>query len=85
MAYIFSSFRGNDSVASTNQQKGAFIMTGLKQSELNWIREVVSAHLTNSCKLNDYANQVEDPQLQKMFAKSSTEAKTAAQNLINML
>jgi len=69
-----------------SQTKGARdIMTGLKQSELNWIREVVSAHLTTSCKLNDYANQVEDPQLQKMFAKSSTEAKTAAQNLINML
>ena len=60
-------------------------MTGLKQSELNWIRESVSGHQMSACKLNDYANQVEDPQLKQMFAKASTDAKTAAQNLINML
>ena len=81
-AHIFLQFGGN-AISITNER--GITMTGLKQSELNWIREVVSAHLTTSCKLNDYANQVEDPQLQKMFAKSSTEAKTAAQNLINML
>lgn len=57
----------------------------LKQSELNWIREVVSAHNMSACKLHTYAEQVQDPQLKQMFSKSSTEAKQAAQNLINML
>ena len=60
-------------------------MVNLKQSELNWIREVASAHNTSSCKLNDYANQVQDPELKQMFSKASTEAKQAAQNLIQML
>ncbi|MCL2189318.1 MAG: hypothetical protein FWC16_13895 [Defluviitaleaceae bacterium] len=60
-------------------------MTGLKQSELNWIRESVSGHMVSSCKLSDYANQVQDPQLQQMFSKSSKDAKKAAQDLIKML
>ena len=60
-------------------------MPGLKQSELNWIREAVSAHNMTACKLNTYANQVQDPQIKQMFSQASTEAKQAAQNLIQML
>ena len=60
-------------------------MPNLKQSELNWIREVVSAHNMTSCKLADYANQVQDPQIKQMFSKASTEAKQAANNLLQML
>lgn len=60
-------------------------MTGLKQSELNWIRESVSGHNMTSCKLGDYANQVQDPELAKMFSKASKDAKQAAQNLLQML
>ena len=60
-------------------------MTGLKQSELNWIRESVSAHQMTSCKLAGYAQQVKDPQIAQMFQKASTDAKQAAQNLIKML
>ena len=58
---------------------------GIKQSELNWIRESVAAHQTTSCKLNGYANQVQDPQLKQMFTKASGDAKQAAQKLIQML
>ncbi|MCL2215896.1 MAG: hypothetical protein FWB91_02625 [Defluviitaleaceae bacterium] len=60
-------------------------MQGLKQSELNWIREVVSGHNMTSCKLNTYAGQVQDPQLKQMFTKASGDAKQAAQNLLQML
>ena len=60
-------------------------MQGLKQSELNSIREVVCAHLTTANKLNDYAGQVHDPRIQQMFSQASTKAKQAAQNLIQML
>ena len=60
-------------------------MSGLKQSELNWIREVVSCHNTTSSKLSTYANQVQDPQIKQMFTKASTEAKQAAQHLMQML
>ena len=60
-------------------------MQGLKQSELNWIREVVSCHNMTANKLNSYAGQVQDPQIQQMFSQASSKAKQAAQNLIQML
>jgi len=60
-------------------------MPDLKQSELNWIREAVSAHKMTASKLTTYANQVQDPQIKQMFTKASTEANQAAQNLLQML
>ncbi|MCL2456107.1 MAG: hypothetical protein FWD19_00990 [Defluviitaleaceae bacterium] len=60
-------------------------MHGLKQSELNWIREVVSAHNMTACKLHSYSEQVQDPQIKQMFSQASTKAKQAAQNLLQML
>ena len=60
-------------------------MQNLRQSELNWIREVVSAHNMSACKLNTYAEQVQDPQIRQMFSQASTKSKQAAQNLLQML
>ena len=60
-------------------------MPDLKQSELNWIREVVSAHSMTASKLNTYANQVQDPQIKQMFTKASHDAQQAAHNLLQML
>ena len=60
-------------------------MPGLKQSELNWIREVVPGHQITASKLNEYANQVQDPQLKQMFTQASTKATQAANNLLQML
>jgi spore coat protein CotF len=60
-------------------------MQGLKQSELNWIREVVSCHQTVASKLSTYADQVNDPQIKQMFTQASTKARQSAQNLIQML
>ena len=60
-------------------------MPGLKQSELNWIREMVSCHQTTASKLSTYADQVQDPQIKQMFTQASTKAKQAAQNLVQML
>lgn len=69
----------------TLQERGKKTMTGIKQSELNWIRESVSGHQMMSCKLAGYADQVNDPQIKQMFSKASTDAKSAAQKLIQML
>jgi len=60
-------------------------MPGLKQSEMNTIREVVSAHNTMSNKLSTFAEQVQDPQIKQMFSQASTKAKQSAENLIQML
>jgi len=60
-------------------------MQGLKQSELNHIREVVSSHLAVSNKLQTYSQQVQDPQIKQMFSQASTKARQSAENLIRML
>ena len=60
-------------------------MPDLKQSELNWIREVVSAHNMTASKLQTYAGQVQDQQIRQMFSTASTQAKQSAQNLLQML
>ena len=60
-------------------------MTGLKQSELNSIREVVASHQTVANKLSSYAEQISDPNIKQMFSQASTKARQSAQNLIQML
>ena len=60
-------------------------MTGLKQSELNSIREVAACHQTVANKLSAYAEQVSDPNIRQMFTQASTKARQGAQNLIQML
>ena len=60
-------------------------MPGLKQSELNWIREVVPGHQTMAGKLTAYANQVQDPELKQMFSQAATKATQSANNLLQML
>jgi hypothetical protein len=66
-------------------QEGETTMSNFKQSELNWIREVVAGHNMSAAKLASYAEQVQDPQLKQMFKTSAGGAKTAASNLLNML
>ena len=60
-------------------------MPGFKQSELNWIREMVSGHQMVANKLSAYADQVQDPSIKQMFTQASAQAKQSAQNLIQML
>ena len=60
-------------------------MTGLKQSELNSIREVTACHQTVANKLSNYAEQVSDPNIKQMFSQASTQAKQGAQTLLQML
>lgn len=60
-------------------------MPNLSQSELNSIREVVTAHQLVSCKYADYAQQCQDGQIKNMLSSASAQARQAAQNLIQML
>ena len=60
-------------------------MTGLKQSELNSIRETVACHQTVASKLSAYAEQVNDPNIKQMFTQASTKAHQGAQSLLQML
>jgi len=60
-------------------------MANLSQQELNSIREVVTAHQNVACKLNEYAQQMQDPALKQMFDKGSQDARKNAMDLINMM
>ncbi|MDR1664657.1 MAG: hypothetical protein LBR83_07040 [Clostridiales bacterium] len=60
-------------------------MAALKQSEMNSIREMVTAHQTSASKLGAFAGQVQDPQIKQMFTKASQDASQGAQKLIQML
>ncbi|HLS52406.1 MAG TPA: hypothetical protein VK031_00395 [Tissierellaceae bacterium] len=65
--------------------KNTINLNNLTQQELNCIKEIACNHVTMSKKFEQYANQVQDPQLKQMFQKSSTDAETTAMNLINSL
>ncbi|GHU50513.1 hypothetical protein AGMMS49975_01700 [Clostridia bacterium] len=60
-------------------------MANLSHSELNSVREVVTAHLTSASKLGAYADACPDPQIKQMFTQASTQAKQSANSLIQML
>lgn len=65
--------------------KNTINLNNVTQQELNCLKEIAGAHLTMSCKFDDYANQCQDQQLKQMLKQSSTDAKTTATNLINSL
>lgn len=60
-------------------------MANLNQAEFNSIREITLAHQTMACKLENYANQCQDPQIKQMFTQASESAKQSAQKLTQML
>lgn len=59
--------------------------SNLNQNELSSIREVAACHQTASAKLNAFAGQCKDPQIQQMFRQAATEAQKGAQTLIQLL
>ncbi|WP_229768505.1 hypothetical protein [Tissierella pigra] len=65
--------------------KNTLNLSNLTYQELNSVKEIAGEHLTMSCKFEDYANQVQDPQLKQMFQQASSDAKMTATNLINSL
>lgn len=65
--------------------KNTINLPSVTQQELNLIKEIAGAHLTMSCKFDDYAKHAQDPQLKQMLQQSSQDAKTTATNLINSL
>lgn len=60
-------------------------MSDFTVAELNSIREIVSAHILSSKKLNEYAEKCSDSKIKKMFADAAQEAQNSANNLISMI
>ncbi|MFV9511430.1 hypothetical protein [Tepidibacillus sp. LV47] len=53
--------------------------------ELQNLRELISAHDLGYQKLQEYANQVTDPQIKQMLQQSSQSAQNTKQKLMSFL
>jgi len=60
-------------------------MSNLNQLELQNIRHLVGAHGTVANKLESYAQQCQDPQVQQMLKDDATDAKNSKQKLMTFL
>ncbi len=60
-------------------------MQNLNQMELQNLRHLIGAHGTIANKLDDFANQCTDPQLNQMLKTDAQEARAAKQKLMGFL
>ena len=60
-------------------------MSNLNQLELQHIRHLVGGHGTIANKLEAYAQQCQDPQIQQMLNDDATDAKNNKQKLMTFL
>jgi hypothetical protein len=57
----------------------------INQQELENLRHLIGAHDTGAKKLEDYAQQCQDPEIQQMFQQSAQRAKQTKQKLMGFL
>lgn len=57
----------------------------LNQMELQNLRHLIGSHETAEKKLNFYAEQCNDPQIQQMFQQSAKSASQTRQKLMSFL
>ena len=57
----------------------------LNKQELQNLRHLIGSHETASMKLQDYAQQCNDPEIKQMFQQSAQSAKTTKQKLVSFL
>ncbi|NLX70719.1 MAG: hypothetical protein GX024_07485 [Clostridiales bacterium] len=60
-------------------------MAQFNQLELQNLRHLIGAHETAYQKLQEYAQQADDPQIRQMFQKSAQDAQKAKQQLMSLL
>ena len=60
-------------------------MADLNQAELQHLRHLIGAHETSYQKLNTYATQPQDAQINQMFTKSTQDALNTKQKLMTFL
>lgn len=60
-------------------------MSQLNQMELQNLRHLISNHQTVTMKLNDYAQQCQDPNIKQMFQQGAQSAQKNAQQLMTFL
>lgn len=60
-------------------------MVQINQQELENLRHLIGAHDTGSKKLEEYAQQCNDPEFQQMFQQSASRARQTKQKLMQFL
>ena len=57
----------------------------INQQELENLRHLIGAHDTSAQKLDTYAQQCTDPEIQQMFQQSANSARQTKQKLLQFL
>jgi hypothetical protein len=57
----------------------------INQQELENLRHLISGHETGAVKLESYAQQCTDPEVQQMFQQSANSARQTKQKLMQFL
>ncbi|HHU29606.1 MAG: hypothetical protein QM368_07680 [Bacillota bacterium] len=60
-------------------------MASINQQELENLRHLISAHDTGAQKLETYARQCQDPEIQQMFQQSAKSARQTKSQLMQFL
>lgn len=66
-------------------KKGVLRLAQLNQQELENLRHLIGAHDTGAKKLETFAQQCNDPEIQQMFQQSANSARQTKQKLISFL
>jgi type III secretory pathway component EscR len=61
------------------------VLTQINQQELENLRHLIGAHDTGAKKLEDYAQQCSDTEVQQMFQQSAQRAQQTKQKLMQFL
>ncbi len=60
-------------------------MTNLSEIDIQNLRHLIMGCETNHCKMQEYARQAQDPQIQQFFQKSAQSALQSKQQLLQFL
>lgn len=60
-------------------------MTNLSELDLQNLRHLIGGCETSHCKMQEYANTAQDPQIQQFFQKSADSAQQTKQQLMQFL
>lgn len=60
-------------------------MTNISELDLQNLRHLIGGCDTNHCKMQDYAEKAQDPEVRQFFQKSAQSAMTMKQQLMQFL
>jgi len=68
-----------------NFYKEVLIMADISVLDLQNLRHLIGGYDTTHCKMTDYANQTQDPEIKKLFDDAANSAMKNKQDLMKFL